>query len=65
MVPMPSPNRALGFEPPVQLLTNVAFLKRYPEFVEFQSAKKPVTDSEVMEPEASTATPEEALALGT
>jgi restriction system protein len=46
---------------------DVAFLKRYPEFVEFQSAKKPVSDSEATEPEepeASSATPEEALAAG-
>ena len=46
---------------------DVAFLKRYPEFVEFHAAKKSVTDSGATEPEdseISSATPEEALASG-
>jgi restriction system protein len=46
---------------------DVPFLKQYPEFVEFNTAKKSVAGSEAAEteePEASSATPEEALAAG-
>jgi len=46
---------------------DVAFLKQYPEFVEFWSAKKPSIGVESVEsdtPEASSVTPEEAVAAG-
>lgn len=47
---------------------DVAFLKQYPEFVEFFAPKKPATDTgAVVEPEGgevSSVTPEEALAAG-
>src|SRR5437870_1145619 len=47
---------------------DVAFLKQYPEFVEFWAAKKPATATEEEtaseSPEVSSVTPEEALAAG-
>jgi len=46
---------------------DVPFLKQYPEFVEFNTAKKSVVNSEAAEseePEASSTTPEETLAAG-
>ena len=47
---------------------DVAFLKQYPEFVEFFAAKKPVADAEGAveseSPEVSSVTPEEALSAG-